>query len=229
MTLAALVLAAGRGERLGHALPKAFVPLSGIPLVQRSIETLAQVAQIERIVPVVPAADLERFASLAPHIRSAGKLVAAVEGGAQRSDSTAAGLAALPRGVEWVAIHDAARCLVDADEVARVCQAARETGAAILAEPVRDTIKRVRDGQIVETPLRAECWAAQTPQVFRLSLLREALEKAQAEGFAGTDDASFVERLGTAVRVVRGSSRNLKITLPDDLARAEALLAGAVL
>ena len=99
-----------------------------------------------------------------------------------------------------------------------------ETGAAILAVPCPDTLKRVRDGRVIETPLRSELWAAQTPQVFRVELLREALAKADAEGFVGTDDAQLVERLGVAVRVVPGEPENRKITGPDDLAAAEAWL-----
>ena len=136
----------------------------------------------------------------------------------------AAGVAALPEQIEWVAVHDAARCLVTLDEVREVISAARETGAAILATPARDTIKRVRDGRVVETPERSECWAAQTPQVFRAELLREALAKAAAEGILATDDAQLVERLGVPVRIVEGSAHNIKITLPGDLAVAESWL-----
>ena len=95
----------------------------------------------------------------------------------------------------------------------------------MLAVPVRDTIKRVRAGCVVETPDRRECWAAQTPQVFRLEVLREALEKARADAFVGTDDAQLVERLGISVAVVKGSARNIKITLPEDLAAAQSWLA----
>lgn len=137
----------------------------------------------------------------------------------------AAGLAALGPEVRFVAVHDAARCLVQPADIARVVEAARTHGAALLAEPVRDTIKRVRDGRVIDTPPRSECWAAQTPQVFAVELLRKALEKARADGVLGTDDAQLVERLGVAVHVVEGSPSNLKITRPEDLALAEALLA----
>jgi 2-C-methyl-D-erythritol 4-phosphate cytidylyltransferase len=105
-----------------------------------------------------------------------------------------------------------------------VLAVARRHGAAILARPVGDTLKRVDGGRIVETPDRAECWAAQTPQVFRTEILREALTKAAAEGFQGTDDAQLVERLGVTVRVVEGDPDNLKITRHEDLALAEACL-----
>jgi 2-C-methyl-D-erythritol 4-phosphate cytidylyltransferase len=222
MTAVALILAAGRGSRLSHFLPKAYVPLMGKPLVVRSLEGLAAVPELDQLVPVVAPADMERFRSLdLSHIP---KLAGAVEGGAERQDSVAAGLASLASGVEIVAVHDAARCLVGPEEVSRVIAAAREHGAAILAQPVRDTIKRVREGFVSETPPREECWAAQTPQVFRVEILREAMAKARAEGVIGTDDAQLVEQLGLPVRIVEGGPRNLKITLPEDLALAEMWL-----
>lgn len=224
MTTAALVLAAGRGERLGAGLPKALVRLAGVPLVVRAIEAIAAAAEIERVVPVIPPGEADRFAPLFEALGASAKLAAPVEGGAERQDSVRAGLAALGAEVGFVAVHDAARALVRPDDVSRVVAAARRDGAALLAVPVRDTIKRVRDGRVIETPSRAECWAAQTPQVFRLELLREALAKADAEGFVATDDAQLVERLGVAVRVVEGDPGNLKITGPDDLTAAEAWL-----
>jgi 2-C-methyl-D-erythritol 4-phosphate cytidylyltransferase len=223
MRVAALVLAAGRGERLGASVPKAFLPLAGRPLVVRAIEALAAWPEVERIVPVVPAADVARFAALAPLLRGVDRLAPASGGGAERQDSMRAGLAALPDGIELVAVHDAARPLVRPDDVGRVIAAAARTGAALLAVPVRDTLKRVEGGRVRETLSRSECWAAQTPQVFRVDLLREALAKAEADGFLGTDDSQLVERLGAPVEVVEGDARNLKITWPEDLALAEAI------
>jgi 2-C-methyl-D-erythritol 4-phosphate cytidylyltransferase len=220
---AALVLAAGRGERLRQAVPKAFVELEGQSLLERSIRTLASVSGVDWLLPVVAPDALSRYAALG--IES-DKITKPVPGGAERQDSVLAGLRALPDGVAWVAVHDAARCLVTAEEVEAVLAAARETGAAILACPASDTIKRVRDGFIEESPPRHECWAAQTPQVFRRELLQEAMEKAVAEGFTGTDDAQLVARLGVRVRVVQGRSSNMKITEPGDLATAVAWLEG---
>jgi len=225
MRTAALVLAAGRGERLGSALPKAFVPLAGRSLLARSLEALASVPEIDLVVPVVAAEALDRFAALAAERAGIPKLAAPVPGGRERQDSMAAGLAALPSDVGWVAVHDAARPLVRARDVSRVIAAARATGAALLVTPVTDTVKRVRGGVVLETPDRAECFAAQTPQVFRAELLREALEKARAEGVLATDDAQLVERLGVAVHAVEGDPSNRKITRPEDLAWAELELA----
>jgi 2-C-methyl-D-erythritol 4-phosphate cytidylyltransferase len=226
MRTAALVLAAGRGERLGHAVPKGFVPLAGRPLLLHALAVMEAVAEIERVVAVVPEGALERYREA---VAGAGgalrKLADPVAGGRERQDSMRAGLAALPAGIELVAVHDAARPLVTPGAVRRVIAAARESGAAILAVPVRDTIKRVRGGRILETPVRAECWAAQTPQVFRVEILREALAKADAEGRLGTDEAELVEALGVAVHVVRGEAENLKVTGPEDLLLAESILA----
>jgi 2-C-methyl-D-erythritol 4-phosphate cytidylyltransferase len=224
MRVAALVLGAGRGERLGHALPKAFVPLAGRPLLAYALEAMAASPEIDLVVPVVPADARERFAEVETAPGAAQKIGAPVVGGAERQDSVAAGLAALPADIGLVAVHDAARPLVRAEDVTRVVAEARRCGAALLAVPVGDTIKRVRDGRVVETPPRAECWAAQTPQVFRVELLREALAKAAAEGRIGTDCAQLVEALGVAVAVVEGDPGNVKVTRAEDLVRVERTL-----
>ena len=222
MRIAALVLAAGRGERLGATLPKALLELAGRPLLIHAVEALAACAEIDWIVPVVPAAELARCAAL---LGGCERTSAPVAGGRERQDSMRAGLAALPPEVELVAVHDAARPLVRACEVSAVVAAAGQHGAALLAVPVRDTLKRVVDGRVAETLPRDACWAAQTPQVFRVEWLREALAKAEADAFQGTDDAQLVERLGIPVRVVAGDPSNLKITWPRDLEIAESLLA----
>lgn len=225
MRIAALVLAAGRGERLRSALPKAFVPLAGRSLLARSLEALARVSEIDLVVPVVAADEMDRFAAGAAERAGLPKLAPPVAGGRERQASMAAGLAALPPDVMLVAVHDAARPLVRAADVSRVIAAARESGAALLVTPVIDTVKRVRGGVVLDTPERAEHYAAQTPQVFRVELLREALEKARADGVVATDDAQLVERLGVVVRAVEGDPTNRKITRPEDLAWAELELA----
>jgi 2-C-methyl-D-erythritol 4-phosphate cytidylyltransferase len=225
MQVAALVLAAGGGARLGAEVPKAFVLVAGKTLLTRSIETLARVPVVDRVVPVIPASELQGWR--APAVGP--KLAHPVLGGARRQDSVAAGLKSLPDRVGWVVVHDAARCLVSDEEVEAVIHAAMTggSGAAILACPSPDTVKLVRDGVIESTPDRRACWVAQTPQVFRVDVLREAIEKAEAEGFEATDDAQLVERMGVVVRIVEGSPRNLKITHPADIAIAEALIASA--
>jgi 2-C-methyl-D-erythritol 4-phosphate cytidylyltransferase len=227
MSVAALVLAAGRGERFGQPVPKAFVPLAGRPLLLHALAGIAAAPVIDRVVAVIARSDRERWERLRPELAAIPKLAAPVFGGAERQDSVRAGLEALAADVEWVAVHDAARPFVRASAVARVVAAARRGGAAILAAPVADTIKRVQGGRVIETPPRPECWAAQTPQVFRVELLREALAKASAQGRVATDDSQLVEWLGVAVAVVEGDPDNWKLTRPEDLAAAEQRLKAA--
>ncbi len=236
MRVAALVLAAGRGERLRRSLPpscevepKAFVALGGRSLLAHALSALAGAAEIEWIQPVLPHEELERGgweqrAGVEERVLS--RLLPAVAGGAERQDSVAAGLAVLPREATHVAVHDAARPLVRSQDVRRVVAAALRWDAALLATPVADTVHRGREGRVRETPVREELWAAQTPQVFRVEILREALEKARAAGIRGTDEAGLVARLGVAVHIVPGDPTNRKITTGVDLAWAEALLSG---
>jgi 2-C-methyl-D-erythritol 4-phosphate cytidylyltransferase len=221
-SVAALVLAAGRGERLGHALPKAFVPIAGRTLIEHSIRALSASGSIGMIVPVLEPDDMRRWKDLG--LESTPGLMEPVEGGAERQDSMQAGLDALPEVIEFVAVHDAARCLVAAEDIRAVVSAAQQTGAAILGERVRDTIKRVVDGLIVETPARDECWAAQTPQVIRRDWLTEAIAAARRDGRLATDDAQLIEWLENPVQMVEAHFPNPKITRPEDLVLAEALL-----
>lgn len=226
MKTAALVLAAGRGERLGESTPKAFVDLRGRTLLRRSVDALLAVPAIHCIQPVVPEAYLEESRSVLAQDDK--RVRDPVPGGEERQDSVARGLETLSPEFECVAVHDAARCLVAPEDVERVLAVAQAEGAAILAVPASDTIKRARGGVVTETPPRAECWAAQTPQVFHTAVLREAMARATGEGFVGTDDAELVERLGVSVHLVEGRSDNLKITRPADLVLAAELLAERV-
>ncbi len=235
MTVAALVLGAGSGDRLragwstgeapaGSVPPKAFVELAGKSLLARSIDALCASGAIDWVVPVLPAAYLGEWPALAKELADAARVRAPVAGGATRQASARAGLAALGPEVRWIAVHDAARPLVRPRDVARVVEAARASGAALLAAPVRDTIHRVLDGAVAATPPRRELWAAQTPQVFRADWLGRALELDASDA---TDDAELVARLGLRVAVVASDERNLKITTRQDLALAERWLAEA--
>jgi len=225
MSVAALVLAAGRGERLGADRPKAYVRVAGRAIVVHALDALARSQAVDLVIPVVGPDDRPAWDELTQQLGAISKLAEPVVGGAERQDSMAAGLAALPPEVSHVAVHDAARPLVRPADVDRVVCAAKRSGAAILAVPVRDTVKRVRGGRVVETPPRTECFAAQTPQVFEVGILREALAKAALDGRVGTDDAEIVEALGVAVHVVVGDPGNLKVTHAEDLLLAERLLA----
>ncbi|MFN8178538.1 MAG: 2-C-methyl-D-erythritol 4-phosphate cytidylyltransferase [bacterium] len=220
----AVVVAAGRSVRMA-GLDKVTTPLGGRAMVLHSLLALEHCDRVDEIV-VVTREDLEeRIHALA---ESAGctKVKRVVRGGETRAESSRHGLGALPPDIEIVLIHDAARPLVTSDLVARVADAAAASGAAIPAlEPVA-TIKRAENGTAVATLDRATLREAQTPQAFRRDVLAKAFVRAAKDHFEGTDEASLVERLGVPVSIVLGERRNLKITVPEDLAVAEALLAG---
>jgi len=224
MQAVAIVVAAGRGERMGQGRPKAFLELGGEPLLLRAARAFEAAPSVGKIVVVVPEPEIsaarERLGVLP-------KLLAVVAGGERRQDSVLAGLRQVPAGFEGIVlIHDAARPLVDVELIEAVARQAAATGAALPVLPLVDTVKRVRGGRVVETLDRAELGGAQTPQGFRCALLREACESALVAGVALTDEAMAVERLGHAVHAVPGSKRNRKITTPDDLAWAESVVAG---
>ena len=216
MSVGAILLCAGRGERLGADVPKAFVPLAGRPLFAWSLEALQRCAEVEVIVIVGPGSVARDL--LAASGASADRIAGFTEGGAERQHSVARGLVALPAACDVVAIHDAARALVTPGVIARAIAGARAHGAALAATPLADTLKRVEDGRVLATPPRAGLWLAQTPQVFRRDWLEAA--HAAARG-AATDDAALVEAIGHVVHVTEGDPLNFKVTTPADLALAE--------
>ena len=225
-SIAAIVPAAGSGRRFGGVHNKLFALLDGQPLWYHAVMRLRARAEIGRIVMPISAADRDAFsgqyAALVEQLQ-----VELVAGGRQRSDSIAAGLAEVAKGTpaELVAVHDAARPLVAATDLEAVFVKAAQTGAAILAAPVTDTIKRDLGNQTrCATVDRRDLFVALTPQVFRRGLLQEAYAK--HNGRPATDDAKLVERLGHDVALVHGSTTNLKITYPQDLQIAAAILAG---
>jgi len=172
----------------------------------------------------VPPGDETSFADdiLAPFALN--EMVTVVAGGAERQDSVANGLAAVADDVEIVLIHDGVRPFIKHDVIKRSIECARDTGACVVAMPLKETIKRVDEaGRVEETVDRSTLWGAQTPQVFRYDIIREAFDKAEREGFYGTDDTMLVERMGLSVSVVEGDYNNIKITTTEDLAIAEAI------
>ncbi len=217
----AILLAAGGSSRMGGE-DKLWADLDGAPLIARSLRTLAGVEEVDALVVVAPAA---RHAELYRLGTSAGRQVVCVEGGVRRRDSVRAGIEAAP-GAGWYAVHDGARPLMSADLVQRLLEAARAHGGAGAVVPgvtVTDTVKRVdADGRVLDTPPRGELRAVQTPQVFAGELLRRAHNLDDEDA---TDDAALVERLGAPVYVIEGESANFKVTTPDDLNRARAVVA----
>ncbi len=215
--VAGIIVAGGSSTRM--STDKLWVDLGGEPLVARSLRVFALAACCDELIVVVAASRLDQIRRLLQEIKVDARIAI---GGAQRQDSVRAGLATVGN-VEWVIIHDAARPLVTPDLMTRGLAAARESGAAIAAMPVVDTIKAVQDGRIVGTPPRASLWHAQTPQVFRRTLLLDAHGAAATS--TATDDAALVEAYGVAVCVYEGSYSNLKVTTDVDLVIARALLA----
>jgi 2-C-methyl-D-erythritol 4-phosphate cytidylyltransferase/2-C-methyl-D-erythritol 2,4-cyclodiphosphate synthase len=218
-----VVPAAGRGSRLGGERPKALVPLRGRPLLLYALETFERLAEVDSVAVAAPGDAVDVVSALA---REAGmtKVAAVVPGGADRQASVAQGLRALPPDLEWVVVHDGVRPLVTPELVRAVLEAAAREGAATLALPVEETVKRAEDGWVRSTVERSGLYRVQTPQAFRRDLLEKAHQEAARAGFRGTDDAVLVERRGHGVRLVPGSPLNVKVTVPEDLEVAEALL-----
>jgi 2-C-methyl-D-erythritol 4-phosphate cytidylyltransferase len=221
----AIVPAAGSGTRLVGRRPKQFLSLAGIPLLVRTLLALGQSRLIGGIVVVAPAAAVALTRRLMARHRVP-RVLAVVTGGRERQESVWLGLQAVPAAADLVLVHDGVRPFITVRLVREVVEAARRFGAATCGLPVRDTVKRVRDGLVEDTVDRKGLWLVQTPQAFGRSLLWQAHEKARRDGFAGTDDASLVERLEVPVRMVAGLPENLKITTAEDLARARSRLMG---
>ena len=220
-----VVVAAGKGTRLQSELPKPFLSVAGSPILVHTLQRFAPIEAVRRIVVVVAA---EREALCREVLHTHGpwpQPITVVHGGAERQDSVRNGLDVLETQCEIVVIHDAARPFISVEAIQRSIDAAAEVGSAVVATPVRDTIKRA-DAQhtICETVSRHDLWLAQTPQTFQVEVIRAAHRWAQQRDIAGTDDAALVEQMGRPVRIVPGDALNFKITTPDDLALALAVL-----
>lgn len=227
---------------MGGESPKQFIELSGKPILAHTLDMLCGSGLLAGLLLVAPPDFLDRTVALVEAYcrgregcsfqplsgSSAGKgevSLSVVAGGAERQDSVYNALVRLPVDCDWVMIHDGVRPFASARLLRDTLEAAVETGAAITAVDSSDTVKRVDGERVLETLPREQIRLVQTPQVFRKDILFEAYGEARRRGWRGTDDASFVERLGIAVTVVRGERTNIKITTPDDLAWAEWLLA----
>lgn len=217
----AIILGGGSGQRMGAKCNKVLLPIAGKSMIVRSVE--AFVPLVEQVVVVSREEDMPVMAS---ELAQNGLEALMVSGGATRQESVWRGLQALSGQCGSVLVHDGARCLVTADVIQRCMVSVEKCGTGVAAVPVTDTIKTVSDANIaLDTPNRASLRAVQTPQGFKVDLLRQAHEQAQRDGFLGTDDASLVERLGVPVQLTEGSRRNIKLTTPEDLLMAEAFFA----
>ena len=224
MNVAALIPAAGRAQRFGQAGGKIFADLGGQPLLARVLVVFDACPLITQIVPIAAPGQATAVEELC-RAQEISKLAHVATGGDHRQDSVLAGLCSLEPAPDIVAIHDAARPLVSAALIERTVKACVECGAATSAVPVSDTIKEADEaGFVGATPDRSRLYATQTPQVFRYDLILEAHQRAQTNGLLVTDDAALVERLGHPVKIVEGERANIKITVPEDMAMARALL-----
>ncbi len=220
-----VIVAAGQGTRLGAGVPKQYLPLGGVPMLLRALRPFTSHPEVAHTVVVLPAADAAHPPAWLAEVL--GDTLSVTAGGAERSDSVACGLAALPAACAVVLVHDAARPFVDQAIISAVAAVARTGEGAVPAIPVGDTLKQVaagEGGRILRTVPRDGLFRAQTPQGFPRRVLQEAHARAPRGGGAATDDALLVEQAGVPVRVVPGSARNFKITTEDDLRIAERLL-----
>jgi len=212
---AAIIVAGGKGLRFGGKIRKQYLRLHGRPLLWWSLKAFQQAPGIGSIVLVVPLDDVSAVRSLTGRWKFS-KLRRVVPGGKTRQDSVREGLSALDPSIRWVAVHDAVRPLIKKETIQKALQGALKTGAAIAACPSRDTVKlKNGDDCVASTPPREGVWLAQTPQVIRRDLFEKAYRA--AKGFAATDDAQLVERIGVKVKLIESPAGNIKVTLPEDL------------
>lgn len=214
-----------RGSATGEAPRKPFLILEGLTLLEHACAAFDALASVREIVVVGHPEDLERIRRMAQLCPSMRKVTQVVAGGELRVDSVRAGVRAVDPTLVLVAIHDAARPLVESELIERAIELAADRGAALVAVPVTDTIKTSSDGEHVENTLhRSVLWSAQTPQIFSRVRFCELLERARVESFRPTDDSSLYEKYVGPVPIVQGDATNLKITTPDDLLIAAAIL-----
>ena len=220
----AILVAAGKGTRMGAGVDKLFLEVAGCPVVAHTWRRFEDSSCIDDIILVVRRERRKLFEDLAAkyHFQKPFRIVS---GGAERQDSVWNGLEALSASVEVVAIHDAARPCVSGDLIAATVKHAEETGAAVAAQPVTDTIKESADGRFIRRTLdRSQLWSVQTPQTFRVEVIRRAISAARKEKLNFTDDTAACELIGQPVRIVSSVAPNPKVTVPGDLPLVETLL-----
>lgn len=227
MKVVAIIVAAGSGKRMRHSTKKQFLSIGSKPILAYTLDAFDSIDRVDRIILVIPRGWKRYCQKEIIEKYEYRKEIEVTVGGARRQDSVACGLALVSSDYEIVIIHDGVRPFVTRRMVVESIAKARKFGACVVAVPVTDTIKMVgRDGVIKRTLPREHLWRVQTPQTFRLSLIKKAYAKALKDRFYGTDDAQLVERVNRPVKVVSGDYRNIKITTREDLILAETLLSG---
>jgi len=221
----ALIPAAGQGKRMGSERPKAFISLGALPILAHTLQKFEACPQVDEIIPLVPPGEGVTWTREIVSRHGLQKVFQIMPGGAERQESVFIGLKAIREKAGAVIIHDGARPFVTIDLIQRSLSEARRFRAVAVALPASETTKEV-DGEniVLRTVDRRQLWLMQTPQSFDYNLILRAHEEARRDGFVGTDDASLVERLGVPVKIIEGSRLNFKITTPEDLVLAEAIL-----
>ncbi len=223
--ISAIIVAGGKGKRMGQKISKQYIRIGEKEIIARTIEVFQKSKSIDDIVLVVPESDMDFCKNDIVNKYQFTKVKHVIPGGRERQESVYNGLKHCNTETELVLIHDGVRPFVDDDIIEKSIEAAREIGACTAAVPVKDTIKVIgEDGLSTETPDRSRLWAIQTPQAFKYRLILEAHKRALEEGFNGTDDTMLVEHIGYKVKVIEGSYNNIKITTPEDVVFAEAIL-----
>lgn len=224
----AIIVAAGSGKRMKNSLPKQYMELAGLPILSRTLMVFDAHAAITRIFLVSAPGEIEFCRKTALSVRGWIKDITLVPGGAHRQDSVWAGLKAAETTMaddDIVLIHDGVRPLVSGDMITACIDGASKWGACILGVPAYDTLKQADAwGVVSDTLSREHVWMAQTPQAFTLKRIRQGFENARAKGVLATDDAALVEMCGFPVHIIPGSRKNIKITTPEDLDMASALI-----
>ncbi len=223
MNAAAIIVAGGKGKRMGTEVSKQLLMLGGKTILERTLEPFILCGSVRRIVVVAAEAIIGSVETVIQDM-TIRQDISVVPGGRERQESVWHGLIALGdrRGV--VVVHDAVRPFVSPVRISDCVEAAADVGALTVARPVKETIKAVENGVVVETLDRSKLWIIQTPQAFRTDLLIHAHEQARLDGFSATDDCMLVERLGLPVHIIEGNDMNIKITTPADLRIAGAVL-----
>lgn len=223
----AIVLAAGKGLRMNAGMNKQYMKLLDKPVLAHTLEVFQKSGYIDRIILVISQEDMETCDREILSRYDFGKIAKVVYGGSERQGSVYNALAGLEEDEQGIVlIHDGARPLLDEEIIVKCVEGAKECGAVTAGVRVKETIKVVdSEGFIIQTPDRAKVWITQTPQAFKLSIIKNAHLSALNAGFVGTDDAMLVERMGGRVKMIEGSYENIKLTTPEDMATAEAIIA----
>jgi 2-C-methyl-D-erythritol 4-phosphate cytidylyltransferase len=224
MKTVAIIPAGGTGRRMGGEIPKQYLLLAGIPILAHALGAFQRSPHIGEIILAVPEADIEEVRRNVVQRYGISRVTLILAGGRERQDSVKNALAHLCDDHGLVLIHDGVRPFVTCEVIERAFTGAMQYGAVSTGIPVRDTVKRVNgEGGIVETVPREGLWLTQTPQAFRREVILAAYQRAAADGFYGTDDASLVERMGIPVRMVYGDVENIKVTTPEDLEQGQRI------